>query len=147
MPPVRAAGDGVKRVAVGQLRDVVRDQALDGLGGARPAKVDLTHVADVEDAHGRPGRAVLVDDPRRIAHRHPPAAEVDDLRAGAPVRLVKRRLSGCGRRGVGLAVIGAPILRETPINFKDANLRRRSGPDCFDVGFSADRSWKRTRRN
>ena len=47
------------------------------------------------------GRAVLVEDAGRVLHRHRPAAEVDHLRADAPVRLVKRRLSGCGRRGRG----------------------------------------------
>ncbi len=58
----RQAGHGVERAAVGEPGDVVGDEALHRLGGARAAEVDLAHVADVEHAHRRARRAVLVED-------------------------------------------------------------------------------------
>ena len=51
--------------AVGELADVVGDQALHGLGGARPAEPDLAHVRDVEEAGGRAHGLVLVEDAGR----------------------------------------------------------------------------------
>ena len=89
--------------------DVVGDQPLHGFGGARAAKVDLAHVADVEYPDGLPGGAVLVDDAAGVADWHRPAAEVDHLRAEAEVGFVERG-----------ALHGGDILEERSREFKPA---------------------------
>ncbi len=140
----RPAGHGVQRPSVGQLADVVGDQALHRLGGARALEVHLAHVADVEHTDGAARGAVLVDDAGRIVDRHPPAAEVDHAGAQTLVRLRQRRLLRCGvgrgwgtRPDGGLRVSGlgrhrADILRETPAEFKAPAPSFSEGASAFD---------------
>ena len=77
-------------------------------GGARPAEVHLAHVRDVEHADRAAGGLVLLDDARRVADRHHPAAEVDQLGAQPAVRLVERGLAGWGGSSSGRGHRAAP---------------------------------------
>ena len=54
----------------------------------RPAKLDVAHVADVEEAHAGAHGHVLGDQ-ARILDRHIPAAEVDHLRAKPSMQAVQ----------------------------------------------------------
>ena len=57
---------------------------------ARPLDVELAHVRDVEDAAVAPDGAVLLDH-ALVLHRHLPAGEGNEARAGRDMALVERR--------------------------------------------------------
>ena len=95
----RMAGHGIHGSAITQGAHVIGDQALHGLGGARSAKMDFAHMADVEDAHGAARGLVLLDDAGRVVHRHEPAAKVDQLRTKT---LVCAGEGGCPGLAVGV---------------------------------------------
>ncbi len=77
----------VLRVAVSRLVEVVCEARLQVIVGAVPRDLQLSHVRDVEDARGRPHRAVLAHD-GRVLHRHLPAGKRDEARAESGVALV-----------------------------------------------------------
>src|SRR5262249_43175254 len=98
----RQTSTRVERAAIGELADVVGDDALHGLGRARAAEPDFAHVGDVEDAGGAAHGFVLVEN-ARVLHGHRPTPEVDDLRAESGVTTEKRCLFHLvGVRGGGL---------------------------------------------
>jgi hypothetical protein len=70
--------------------NVVGGEALQGGERGGPFDLELAHVTDVEAAHGRAHRAMLLDD-AAVLHRHLPATERDHARAGPNVRSVERR--------------------------------------------------------
>ena len=80
----------VLRVAVSRPVEVVGEPRLQVVVGAVPRDLQLSHVRDVEDARGRPHRAVLAHD-GRVLHRHLPAGKRDEARAESGVALVQRR--------------------------------------------------------
>jgi len=57
---------------------------------ARSLHLELAHVRDVEHACVRPDAPVLGNDPP-VLHRHLPASEGDETRAGSGVTVVERR--------------------------------------------------------
>ena len=79
---VLAAQQRVLRAARLDLADVVGQQVLEELGGARPARRDLAHVRDVEDAGAGAHRDVLLAH-ALVLHRHLPARERNHARARA----------------------------------------------------------------
>ena len=86
------AGARVERLAVDELRRVVRDRGSSTTcAGVLAAHLELAHVRDVEEAGRRAHGLVLVDD-ARVLHRHLPAGERDDPRAGFHVLVVEGRL-------------------------------------------------------
>ena len=91
MPPVVAAGAGVQRAAVGELADVVGDQLLHRLGGARPANV-TSPMCETSNRPAASRTALCSSRMPRVLHRHRPAAEVDHLGAERDVASVKRGL-------------------------------------------------------
>ena len=74
---MRAAAVDVER----DLRDVVREQALQQLERLRAARFDLAHVRDVEDP-ARLAHSAMLGADALVLHRHLPAGELDHLRAG-----------------------------------------------------------------
>ena len=99
---VLAAEDRVLGAADGELRHVVGQQPLEEGLGVRPARLDLAHVGDVEDAGVGAHRHVLLADPL-VLHRHLPAGERHDARPGRLVAVVQRRAAegvGGGRQAV-----------------------------------------------
>ena len=84
----------VLRVAGLELRDVVREQLLEELPRLRPLDLELAHVRDVEDAGVGPDRLVLGDH-ALVLHRHLPAGERHEPRAGFDVLLVEGRAPEC----------------------------------------------------
>ena len=73
--------------------EIVREPCLEVVVRSGAGQLELAHVRDVEDARGRPHRAMLLLD-ARVLHRHLPAGEVDDARAERRMALVERR-SAC----------------------------------------------------
>jgi hypothetical protein len=102
---------GVLRLAVGQLRRVVRGDLLDGGKGVLASNLDLPHVADVEHAGSRPDGQVLVGD-AAVFDRHIPAAERNHPGTERTVAGMERSLlEGAGgrlRHRVGENVSRAP---------------------------------------
>ena len=93
---VRRRQPRVLRLADGELRRVVRRDALDGGERVLPGDLDLAHVADVEDARAGAHGEMLVHD-ARVFDRHVPPAERHHLRAGSTMSGVERRLfERCG---------------------------------------------------
>ena len=73
-----------------ELVEVVREQALEQLVGARPLHVDLAHVRDVEDPGVRANRPVLLEH-ALVLDGHLPPGERDEPCAERDVAIVKRR--------------------------------------------------------
>jgi hypothetical protein len=98
---VVAAQDRVLRAADGDVLDVVGQQALEQVRGLRPARLDLAHVRDVEDAARGAHGHVLVADPA-VLHGHLPPGEGHELGARVDVSVEQgRALEGLRRRGGG----------------------------------------------
>ena len=91
---------GILRLAVAQVRGIVRGDVLHQVERARPAHLDLAHVADVKQARGGARGHVLADD-AGILHRHVPAAEVHHFGAQAAMHRMQRGLAKLRRRGSG----------------------------------------------
>ena len=90
------AEHGVLGAAVGELGDVVGEDPLQERLGVGPARLDLAHVRDVEDAGALAHRLVLGPD-ALVLHRHLPARERHEPRAGRDVAVVQgRALEGVG---------------------------------------------------
>ena len=79
----------VLRLAVGQLREVVREEALQELELSRAFDVDLAHVRDVEDAAVAPDGEMLRDH-TLVLDGHVPACERHHPRAEGDVAIVQR---------------------------------------------------------
>ena len=75
---------------MGELRDVVRGEALHERQGARPGDRELAHVRAVEEPGRGAHRAVFVDQPL-VLDGHLPAGEIDDLATGGDMSFVERR--------------------------------------------------------
>ncbi len=89
--------DAVLRPVVGDLADVVGEDALQELQRLRPFRLDLAHVGDVEDAGlGAHGVVLLLD--AGVLHGHLPAGERHELGARGDVAVVER---GFQQSGVG----------------------------------------------
>ncbi len=78
---VLAAQHAVLRAANGEPGDVVGEQPLQQLERLRAARLDLAHVRDVEQP-ARPAHRHVLLAYTGVLHRHLPAGEVDELRAG-----------------------------------------------------------------
>ena len=86
---VLAAQHAVLRAPLRDLRDVVREHALEEVLGLRPARLDLAHVRDVEHARAGAHRHVLLAD-ALVLDRHLPPGEGHEPRPGALVALEQR---------------------------------------------------------
>ena len=75
------------------------DQAVDDLEGARPFEDEFAHVRDVEQPDALADVLVLALDTGLVGHRHVPAPEVDNARAGGDVLLIERGSLVCGGQG------------------------------------------------
>ena len=73
-----------------ELRDVVREHRLQQLERLRPLDLELAHVRDVEDA-GVGAHGAVLGDHALVLHRHLPAGERNEPRAGGDVPVVERR--------------------------------------------------------
>jgi hypothetical protein len=97
---VVAAEDRVLRAAVGELRDVVGQDALEERLGVGPVRLHLAHVRDVEQARARAHGHVLGAN-ALVLHRHLPAGERHEPRAECRVAIVKssttKRFGGGGQ--------------------------------------------------
>jgi hypothetical protein len=84
----------------------------------RPRQPNVAHVADIEDAHARAHRHVLVDDSaadrRGILHGHVPAVEVDHLRAHLAMDGVQRGLADDGSFNVQTAGVASTEDKSKP---------------------------------
>ena len=87
---VLAAEHRVLGAADVDLRDVVREHALQQVRGARPRGLDLAHVRDVEDAATRADGQVLGPDPL-VLDGHLPPGERNEPRARRLVGVEKGR--------------------------------------------------------
>src|SRR5690606_5878815 len=94
------ARDRVQRAAVREAAEVVRDQPIDGRDGIGTGHLELAHVRDVEQTRAGAHGLVLDADPG-VLDRHVVAGEGHELRAEAPVFLVKGRGSERGAHGAG----------------------------------------------
>ena len=82
----------VLRLAVTELREVVREEALQELELGRAFDVDLAHVRDVEDAAVAPDGEMLGDH-ALVLDGHVPACERHHPRAEGDVAIVQRGAS------------------------------------------------------
>jgi hypothetical protein len=89
-PALVVREQGVLRVAVVHLVEVVREAGLQVVVGAVPGDPELPHVRDVEDAGRGPDSPMLAHD-GRVLNRHLPASKGDEARAESGVALVQRR--------------------------------------------------------
>ena len=100
--------DAVLRAVLGDLADVVGEDALQERLRVRPTGLDLAHVADVEHADLRPDRDVLLAD-AGVLHRHLPPGERHEPRPGGGMTIVQRsplqRLGARAHRGRTLAAL------------------------------------------
>ena len=80
--------DGILRPVLGDLRDVVGQDPLQERLGAGPGRLDLPHVADVEDPGPLPHGHVLLAD-ARVLDGHLPAGERDELRTRRDMPVVQ----------------------------------------------------------
>ena len=97
---VLAAEHRVLGAALGDLRDVVGEDALEELLCLRPARLDLAHVRDVEHPGLRAHVHVLGAD-ALVLHRHLPAGERHELGPGPLVAVEQGRAAEgvrCGRQ-------------------------------------------------
>ena len=97
LKPVLAGRSGERRVlrlADRETPGVIAGQRLNRGQGIPPRQLDLSHVADVEQAAARAHRLVLVEN-ALVLHRHIPAGEIDHPAAmgamGSPARLATAR--------------------------------------------------------
>ena len=103
MPPLLVRQQRVLRLAVGEPREVVREQALQQLVLLRALDVELAHVGDVEDAAVAPHGEVLGDH-ALVLDRHLPAGERHHAGAERDVAVVERRApETVGAHGLTLA--------------------------------------------
>jgi hypothetical protein len=104
---------------------VVGEQPLEQRRGARAARLDLAHVADVEHARATSHGRVLLADPG-VLDRHLPARERDEPGTGGTVPRVQRRaLEGVrlsGHRGVPTLAPG--LDRSTLVRARSRTPRR-----------------------
>ena len=77
-------------LAVDELRDVIRGDAVDEGDRVAPLDPDLAHVRHVEQAGSGSGRHVLFDDAGFVLNGHLPSAEVDHLPAESFMHFVQR---------------------------------------------------------
>ena len=89
------AEGAVLRLPVLALREVVGDQPLRGLQGARSFQRDLPHVRDVEHAGGVPHRRMLLEHPL-VLDRHVEPRELHHPRGGGEVGVVEWSAQGHG---------------------------------------------------
>ncbi len=82
----------IERLAVRDLREVIRDQIIDDLRGILPTHLELAHVRHIEHAACLSNRLMFVDD-ARVLYRHLEAGEWHHPGAGLHVSVVKGRLS------------------------------------------------------
>ena len=103
MPAAVVREQRVLRLAVGESREVVREEALQQLGLLRPLDVELAHVGDVEDAAVAPDGEVLGDH-ALVLDGHLPAGERHHAGAERDVSVVQRRRpETVGAHGLTLA--------------------------------------------
>jgi hypothetical protein len=95
----------VERLAVGELRSVVRDQGIDGTPGPRSRQLELAHVRDVEDPSRPPHSLVLLDD-AAVLHWHREARERDHAAVEGDVLVVE---GGLRERGVGDGLVHSNV--------------------------------------
>ncbi len=86
---VLATEDAVLRSALGDQPDVVGEQSLEQFERLRTARLDLSHVRDVEYAGTAADCEMLLPD-SLVLDRHLPAGERDQLRTGSDMPLVQR---------------------------------------------------------
>jgi hypothetical protein len=87
---VLAREDGVLRAVRGQFRDVVGEDALKKGLRARPGRLDLAHVGDVEDP-GRHAHGVMLLADARVLDRHLPSGEGHEARSRGQMAVVQGR--------------------------------------------------------
>ena len=92
MPPRVVRQQRVLGLAVGEPREVVREQALQELELRRALDVELAHVRDVEDAAVAPDGEMLGDH-ALVLDGHLPAGERHHAGAEGDVAIVQRRAS------------------------------------------------------
>ena len=109
-------------------RGVVARDLLHGGERITSRDLDLTHVADVEQAGAGSHRHVLLGDPR-VFERHLPSAERDHFRAGSAVAGVERGLFERGRGRLFHVGLRCAAERQRYYGRSNAvkNERRRSG--------------------
>src|SRR5882757_4906711 len=86
----------ILRLTDGQLRCVIHRESLNRSQRARPAKLNIAHVADVEKPHRGADRHVLRGD-AGVLDWHIPASEIDHFGAEPAVDTIERRLAQSGR--------------------------------------------------
>ena len=125
---------GVVRLPVLEARGVVHGDVLDGGQRAGAAKLDLAHVAHVEQAHAGAHGQVLGDEAAAgtgILDRHIPAAEVDHLGLERAMGGVEGGLFERGRgsfgRGRGGSGHGESSFREPCFTLLTIGMRRQRG--------------------
>ena len=122
-----AAQAAVLRLAVGHLREVVREDAAQRLERLRAAEDDLAHVRDVEQPDAGPDRLVLREDPG-VLHRHLPAGELDQAGAGPDVLFVEwRTLGHGGLRGEGRRILAPDLAEAVAIFARSGGVPERGG--------------------
>ena len=126
MPPRSFVEERVLRSARLDPVEVVREQALEQLVGARALDLELAHVRDVEDAAVRPHGAMLGDD-AVVLDRQFPAGEGDHASAGLDVAVVQRRAEQGLRHGRMLKAHRADGRRSYSSRRKDGHVEHVPG--------------------